>query len=164
MRGLSRMSTCEKSPLTPALSPNLFATTLQRKTTQSPQTNRGRGGKVALSNWDRSRNCVGRSHRSGFEQSVAGFPLLERTIHRSCEYDSGHALLSYFGITTSRAQDVIVSTQSKITRVSGLTAQFHEIPGTRNVKLMSRRSGRVLCVESERISGRTVSRLRRQIA
>ncbi len=52
MRGLSRMSTCKKSPFTPTLSPNLFATTLQRKTTQSPQTNRGRGGKVALSNLD----------------------------------------------------------------------------------------------------------------
>ena len=51
MRGLSRMSTCEKKTLTPALSPNLFATILQRKTTQSPQTNRGRGGKVALSTY-----------------------------------------------------------------------------------------------------------------
>ena len=40
----------KKPPHPPALSPNLFATTLQRKTTHFPQTNRGRGGKVALSN------------------------------------------------------------------------------------------------------------------
>ena len=114
------MSTCEKSPLTPALSPNLFATTLPRKTTQSPQTNRGRGGQSD------AVQLAGRGPAGLVNSGICTewlFPpgrQQETRVHHAARYDNSVSPLVLIGeILRDSAGGLFTGTRKSIKRARG---------------------------------------------
>ena len=80
----------------------------------------------AVSTWEET--CFGRSRRNRIGHPVAVFGLSYRHyFDRWYKSDSGHALLSEFGMELSRIQDTIASALNEIAFVIDLTAQQDEV-------------------------------------